>query len=99
MKQRGKEWVKHWQCDDSVQNLEKKLWKNEELKKLEEALPRLKECELEKALRAPGVGCRSTAMIGTQLMAEMEELSRQSWEFCWRWRGSNTKQEKNNREQ
>ena len=38
-----KEWAKHWQCDESVQNVEDKPWKNEELKKLEEALPRLKE--------------------------------------------------------
>ena len=46
-----KEWSKHWQCDESVQNLEDKPWTNEEIKKLEEALPRLKECELEKASR------------------------------------------------
>ena len=44
-----KEWAKHWQCDESVQNVEDKPWKNEELKKLEEASPRLKECDLEKA--------------------------------------------------
>ena len=44
-----KEWAKHWQYDESVQNLEHKPWKNEELKKMEEALPRLKECDVEKA--------------------------------------------------
>ena len=44
-----KEWTEHWQCDESVQNVEDKSWKNEELKKLEEALPRLKEGDLEKA--------------------------------------------------
>ena len=31
--------------------MEDKPWKNQELKKLEEALPRLKECELEKVSR------------------------------------------------
>ena len=36
-----KEWAMHWQCDESVQNVEDKPWKNEELKKSEEALPRL----------------------------------------------------------
>ena len=46
-----KEWAKHWQCDESVQNVEDKPWKNEELKKLEEALPMLHECDLEKASR------------------------------------------------
>ena len=46
-----KEWAKHWQCDESVQNMEDKHWKNEQLKKLEEALPRLKECELENVSR------------------------------------------------
>ena len=34
-----KEWAKHLECDESVQNFEGKLWKHEELKKLEEALP------------------------------------------------------------
>ena len=52
--------AKHWQCDESVQNVEDKPWKNEELKKVE-ALPRLKECELAKASRLfkakTGVGC------------------------------------------
>ena len=41
-----KEWAKHWQCHEEVRNLEDKPWKNEELKKLEEALPRLEECEM-----------------------------------------------------
>ena len=39
-----KECAKHWQCDEEVQNVEDKHWKNEEFRKLEEALPRLKEC-------------------------------------------------------
>ena len=56
-----KEWAKHWQCDESVQNMKDKPWKNEELKNLEEALPRIKECDLEKASRLykaeTGVGC------------------------------------------
>ena len=56
-----KDWAKHWQCDESVQNVEDKPWKNEELKKLEEALPKLKECDLEKASglykTKTGVGC------------------------------------------
>ena len=33
-----KEWTKHWQCDEEVQNVEEKLWENEELKSVEEAL-------------------------------------------------------------
>ena len=33
-----------------MQNVEDKLWKKEELINLEEALPRLKECELEKSV-------------------------------------------------
>ena len=37
-----KEWAKHWQCDEEVQILEDEPWKNEELKRSEEALPRLR---------------------------------------------------------
>ena len=44
-----KDWAKQWQCDESVHNVEDKPWKNEELKKLEEALPKREECDLEKA--------------------------------------------------
>ena len=50
-----------WQCNEEVQNMEDKSWRNEELKKCEEALPRLKEGNLEKAPRLyrakTGVGC------------------------------------------
>ena len=40
-----KEWAKHWQCDESVQKVEGKPWRNQELKRLEEALPRLRESQ------------------------------------------------------
>ena len=56
-----KEWARHWQCDECVQNMEDNPWKNEELKNLEEALRRLKECNFEEASRLfqakTGVGC------------------------------------------
>ena len=46
-----KEWAKHWQCDEDVQNVEEKPWKNEELRSAEEARPHLKEWELKKVSR------------------------------------------------
>ena len=46
-----KQWAKHWQCDKEVQNVEEKPWKNEELRRLEEELPWLKEYHLEDASR------------------------------------------------
>ena len=49
---RRKEWSIHWQCDEDVQNTQDKLWRNEELRKCEEALLRLKEGDLE---TAPGM--------------------------------------------
>ena len=56
-----KEWAKHWQCDEDVQNMKDKPWKHEELKKFEEALPRLKECEWKQCVEIvqgkTGVGC------------------------------------------
>ena len=58
-KKNGQE--RHWQCGEDVQNMEDKPWKNEELKKLEETLPMLEECELEEVSRLhkakTGVGC------------------------------------------
>ena len=56
-----KEWPKHWQCGEEIQNVQNKPWRNEELKKYEEALPRLKEVDLDQASRLykekAGVGC------------------------------------------
>ena len=56
-----KELAKHSQCDEEVQNVEEKSWKNEELRSAEEALPRPKECLLERVSRLykakTGVGC------------------------------------------
>ena len=46
-----KEWAKHWQCDEDVQKMQDKLWRNEQLRRCEEALPRLKEWELKKVSR------------------------------------------------
>ena len=37
-----KEWSTHWYCDEDVQNMQDKPWRNEELRRCEEALPRLK---------------------------------------------------------
>ena len=51
VKQKRKEWSKHWQCDDEVQSTQDKPWRNEELRKGEDALPRLKEGDLENASR------------------------------------------------
>ena len=55
------EWQKHWHCDEEIQNMQNKPWRNEELKEGEEALPRLKEGDLDKASRLykakTGVGC------------------------------------------
>ena len=44
-----KEWAKHWQCGEDVQNVEEKPRKDEELRKMEEARPWLKEHHLESA--------------------------------------------------
>ena len=57
-----KEWSTHWHCDEDVQNTQDKPWRIEELRRCQEALPRLKVCDLEKASRmykakTGGVGC------------------------------------------
>ena len=48
-------------CDGEIQNVQNKLWRNEELEEGEEALPRLKERDLEEGSRLykakTGVGC------------------------------------------
>ena len=60
---KGREWAKHWQCVEEVQKVEEKLWMNEELRKLEEALPRLKECHFGRGVQIvqakTGMGCDS----------------------------------------
>ena len=44
-----KEWAKHRRCDEEIHRICKnKPWRNEDLKKYEEALPRLKEGDLKK---------------------------------------------------
>ena len=61
VQRKGKNGQKHWQCDEEVQNVEEKPWKNEELRSAQEALPRPKECLLEEVSRLckakTGVGC------------------------------------------
>ena len=56
-----KEWSKRWQCNEEIQSMQDKPWRNEELKECEEALPRLKEGDLGNASRLykanTGVGC------------------------------------------
>ena len=60
-RQKRKEWSKHWHCNEEIQNMHDKPWRNDELEKSEEALPRLKGCDLEKVTRLykakTGVGC------------------------------------------
>ena len=87
---RKKEWERHWQCDEDVQNLEHKLWKNEELRKLEEVLPRLKECELDKVLKAktdglhPKVPLSLTKETGesVEILEEVKQSGRWSQQAC-----------------
>ena len=59
--EKRKEWTKHSQSCTEVQDQENKAWRNEELKKLEEDLPRLKESDLAEAAKIyktnTGVGC------------------------------------------
>ena len=50
--EKRKDWMKHWQCGTEVQCQENRPWKNEELKKLEEDLPRLTESNLAKAYKS-----------------------------------------------
>ena len=45
------ELTKHWQCDEEIQNMRNEPWRNEEMKECEEALPRLKEVDLDKTSR------------------------------------------------
>ena len=56
-----KEWAKHWKCDEEILNMKNKSWRNDSLKEGDEALPRCKEGDLDKASRLykakTGVGC------------------------------------------
>ena len=79
-----KEWAKHRQCEESVQTLEDKPWENEELKKLEEALPRLKERWGKSCQDCTRRKQELDAMVSTQqslwiLQKKQEEKSWSSW--------------------
>ena len=79
-KAKRKEWAKRGQRGEDVQNVEENLWKNEELRKLEEALPRLQECHLEKVSRLSKaktrVGCDGFhPKVPLDLAMETEKLS------------------------
>ena len=58
--EKRKDWAGHWQCDAEVSDMEDKPWRNEEIKSLEEGLPRLTRENLESAAwsyeAATGVG-------------------------------------------
>ena len=60
-KEKRKEWAKHWQCTAEAQSLHDKPRVNDELRKSEEAMPRLAERPLEKAATCyktqTGLGC------------------------------------------
>ena len=83
--EKGQEWATHRQCGLEVQNQEDKPWESEELKKLEEDLPRLQEGYLAKAARAckarTGVGCddfHSKSSVGLDKRNE-ERSGGSSW--------------------
>ena len=79
-----KELAKHWQCDEDLQNMQNKPWRNEESKECEEALPRLKEGDLEKASRLykaeTGVGCDGFHPT-VPLDFTKETRGKKSWSF------------------
>ena len=78
------EWAKHWSCGENVQNVEDKFWKKEELRKFEEALPRLKEYEWKKVSRLykakTGVGCDGFHPKSSPGFAKRGE---KSWSYKW----------------
>ena len=96
--EKRKEWARHWQCDDNVQYRENKPQKNEELKKREEALPRLKDNDLEKASTlykaTTGVGCdgfhpkvpldltRATRVDVVELLEKVEQGAKWPQQAC-----------------
>ena len=51
VRQKRKDWSTHWQCDEDVQKMQDRPWRNEELKRSEEALLRLKDDDSEKTSR------------------------------------------------
>ena len=64
--EKRKEWAKHWQCGTEVQDLKDKPWRSEELKKLEEDMPRFKESDLAKAAKNYKAKRETGAMTFTQ---------------------------------
>ena len=74
-----KEWAKHWQCDEEILNMKNKSWRNDSLKEGDEALPRWKEGDLDKASRLykakTGVGCDGGLGLGDALQLPKEDIA------------------------
>ena len=78
MKQREKNGQSTGSLMGAYKNLEDKLWKNEELKKSEGALPRLKECGLEKVSKTVHSKDKGRGPSGCD-KRKREEKSWSSW--------------------
>ena len=78
------QWAKHWHCDERVQNIEDKPWENEELVKLDEALPKAKRVQFGEGVEIVQAKDKSgTAMTSTQksLLDSTEETRGEEMEF------------------
>ena len=91
--EKSKERPKHWQCDMDVQDLEDMRWRKEDLRSLEEGLPRLKEGNLERAARSykatSGVDCDGFTLkfredVSKETISEIVKFF-EKVEQCGRW--------------
>ena len=81
-----REWSTHWQCDEDVQNMQDIHWRNEELRRCEEALPRLLEGDLERASRMykskTGVGWDGSKRFAMELDVSPGVMRAPGWHLC-----------------
>ena len=77
-----KEWAKHWQCGKEVQDQKNKPWRNVELKKLEEDMPKCKESDLAKAAKTHKRDGSRVRWLSPQSSAGCRP-ERQDWKMHW----------------
>ena len=79
------EWAKHWQCCESVQNMEDKPWENEELKELEEGIAKAQRVRVGESIGfLQGKNRRRLRWLPPKSFPGFDKKQEERWLSSWR---------------